>query len=1499
MRLARGINIQCANSCHSEKITQKFACLCESKRNQRPVVAKLLRRLAFFLTAVMLSLVMTRPLQAQSTGLIYYGGIPIFNNCVANGASSAYLALSQIRLCTGNQIDPSENPVWSVASDTHTPNGNGGSAWSWTLYTTYSPCCGGGGLYGPVFGQISGTPISPKDAGCFHPQEKGCGDPIAMHIGNKTLPESDFTTLGDNSLHFARFFNSTPVASAAAAFAMGWMHDYAMAIYPISSSSVSVSRPDGKSFTFNLLGGMWTPDADVSDTLVQLTSGATVTGWRYTNANDDSLETYDAYGNLVSIAYREGTGVTLTYATGGAAQTFPGQLLKVVDSFGRSLTFSSASNSITMTNPAGGVYTYAMGALGQLSSVTYPDMTVKTYLYNESAYTGGQNYPYALTGVMDENNSRYDSTWYAAGPFAIETALAGGISQFTLSNSLDGAGRIQSTSMQNPLGATEGRSFTLIAGRNRLSAVSKPAVNGQPTGSLTYLFDGNGNTSQASDLNGNLTCWVYDSRNLETGRVEGVAPGSSCPSNIATYAPASGTAERKILTQWHSIWHLPAKRAQPLKITTWVYNGDGGNYCAPITAKVGNNPIGVVCSRTEQGTTDATGASGFSATASGAARVWTYTYNAFGQLLTAKSPRTDVNDTTTYTYYSCSTGGQCGQIQTIKDAVGHTTTFTSYDGNGNPKTISDPNGTVTTIVYDARQRVTSMQVGTETTGYSYYPTGQLHVVTQPDGSTVTNTYDAAHRLTQVTDGLGNYVKYTLDNAGNATATNFYDSGNSVQKTYSQPYNALGTLYQDISAAGTAAVTTTYGYDAQGNQTSVAAPLSRNTARAFDPLNRLHQITDPASGVTTISYDGNDNVVAVKDPNHFTTNYTVDGFGQVTQTVSPDSGTTNTAYIPGRGGDLVHTVTDNRGLAGTYTFDALGRLSSLVFADQTLTYLYDQGTNGIGHLTGAHDGAHTMSWTYDALGRVTGKSISNYTISKSVGYAYTNGDRTSLTTPSGQAVVYGYANHRINSITINGTTLLSNVVYEAFGPAKSWTWGDGVVETHNYNADGNISSIVNSETITLTYDNALRVHTNADNYGSGYTWTLGYDSLDRVTSDTKTGSTYGFTYDANGNALTQTGTFSNTFGIASSSNQINSSAGSLVRTYSYNGKGDVAGDGNISYTYNDRDRIGSAVVSGVTSNYWYDALGAMFQKRVSGTMTLLVYDENHHLLGEYASNGSLIQETIWMNDTPVATIRPNGSAVTVYFVQSDQLGTPRVVSRITDHRPVWRWDPDPYGAVAPNQNPYGYGTFVYNLRFPGQYYQAETGLYYNFFRDYDPQTGRYLESDPLGLNGGINTYAYVQGNPMSHVDPMGLFRIETSQTTTLVNSDQLPPNYGGLTTAGLSITSCECTECSGKWTLKGCTAHLQIDVKALQTFNALQTQVYVYKENQHVDDLLGAVPAIESRVGDLERRMGSFSSKFECQNTGASKTYSAAYGLLQKAIEGSRRNYDNPGGLHNH
>jgi RHS repeat-associated protein len=140
-----------------------------------------------------------------------------------------------------------------------------------------------------------------------------------------------------------------------------------------------------------------------------------------------------------------------------------------------------------------------------------------------------------------------------------------------------------------------------------------------------------------------------------------------------------------------------------------------------------------------------------------------------------------------------------------------------------------------------------------------------------------------------------------------------------------------------------------------------------------------------------------------------------------------------------------------------------------------------------------------------------------------------------------------------------------------------------------------------------------------------------------------------------------------------------------------------------------------------------------------------------LLGEYDAAGVPRQETVYLGSTPVAVLQ----GTTLYFVHADHLDTPRV---ITDRAGtvVWRWDSDPFGTTPADADPDGDGqAFTYHLRFPGQYFDAETGLHYNYFRDYDPSTGRYVQSDPIGLAGGMNTYAYVGNDPVNWVDPRGL------------------------------------------------------------------------------------------------------------------------------------------------
>ncbi|KAF1705954.1 RHS repeat-associated core domain-containing protein, partial [Pseudoxanthomonas sacheonensis] len=153
----------------------------------------------------------------------------------------------------------------------------------------------------------------------------------------------------------------------------------------------------------------------------------------------------------------------------------------------------------------------------------------------------------------------------------------------------------------------------------------------------------------------------------------------------------------------------------------------------------------------------------------------------------------------------------------------------------------------------------------------------------------------------------------------------------------------------------------------------------------------------------------------------------------------------------------------------------------------------------------------------------------------------------------------------------------------------------------------------------------------------------------------------------------------------------------------------------------------------------------------------LYDEAGHWLGDYDNTGAALQQAIWLDDLPVGLIA-NGNQL--HYIEPDHLGTPRVVIEVVRNVPVWTWDlkSEAFGNSAPNQDPdLDVSSFVFDMRYPGQRYDAVSGLSYNYFRDYDPGTGRYLESDPIGLDGGISTFAYVDSSPLAGSDPSGLVK----------------------------------------------------------------------------------------------------------------------------------------------
>jgi RHS repeat-associated protein len=1118
-----------------------------------------------------------------------------------------------------------------------------------------------------------------------HPTCVLCGDPVSPVTGGELQNQIDYQSGGSGGLSFGHYYNSSGAFNAPGSgpfvtgFSDFWQFSYQRHLTPVTTMtniSAAIHREDGSVEWFDGSGNEVLNRDGAADRLSSNSTG----GWTVTLGSRD-VEQYDANGNLISLTTRSGIVTTISYGSNGL-------MSQISDSFGHTLTLGyNAGNQLTTVTLPDGVstLTYGYGSLGQLTSVTYADQTTVTYAY------GDPNNSWLVTAVNDETSQPYVSYAFG-GPFVVSEQNAGGVGAFSFN--------LGGTSYNNTivgyatdaLGQQRVYQFGYTNGVYKLISLSPYCQGCDNQSDETY--DASGNPSTSADLNNYKTTYTYDdTRNLEVSRTEGLSVNWQVTANTRTRT-----------TQWHPTFRLPTQisvysgasaTGTPLQTTSYTYDSYGN-----VLTKTVTDP------------------------ASGASRTWTTSYynsGLYGQVQTQDGPRTDVADLTSYTYYNCTSGGQCGQIHTVTDALGHTTTYTAYDAHGYPLSITDPNGTVTTLTYDLRQRLMSRTVGGELTRFNYYPTGLLQKVTQPDGSSLSYLYDAAHRLTEIDDATGDRVVYTLDGVGNRIGEQRFDPSGYLARMQTTVYNSVGQLWEQLTSTGTLSQATVYGYDGVGDTVSVQAPLERTTSNGYDFLNRLAQTTDPSGGNTVFGYDALDNLVAVSDPRNLTTTYTYNGLGDLTRLQSPDTGTTQTSFDSG--GNL-SVRQDSRGISANYAYDALNRVTQITYPDQTMGYTYDQGANALGRLSGFTDASGQTSYSYDALGHVVQKQQVAGGVTLNVGYAFQNEQLTSLTTPSGQAVAYSYdASGRLAGISVNGITLLNGVQYSPFGPVSGWSWGNGTQSSRSYDVDGRLFQIQSAGTSTYAFLDDGTISSRSDDAAHDYSVLPGATS----------------------------------FTVNNTSNQLTGATGVQPVTYSYDQAGNTLGNGTLTFSYNGAGRMIAASRGTTTTSFAINALGQRVSKGSSGGTTLFAYDEQGHLIGEYSGTGGLIEETLWLGDTPVATLRAGSAgSVDIYYVHTDHLNAPRRVTRSTDNTIVWVWNSDPYGLGFVDADPDGDGqTFIYNLRFPGQYYDAETGLTYNYNRDYDPGTGRYVESDPIGLKGGIDPYAYVGDNPLKFVDPSGL------------------------------------------------------------------------------------------------------------------------------------------------
>jgi RHS repeat-associated protein len=878
----------------------------------------------------------------------------------------------------------------------------------------------------------------------------------------------------------------------------------------------------------------------------------------------------------------------------------------------------------------------------------------------------------------------------------------------------------------------------------------------------SWSYDPSGRIASRTDVDNTAYWYFHDT----SGRLDNVVDASGTVIAKLMYFPGDNTVDHLradggvVTTKFDPLLDMPVRVVDPLdNATTYEYFLD-------------RNLKKVVAPGEDGGTQETSytyDANGYRETMTDANGNTThYQHNAFGQLewirdsdlretswdydpatgnlLTVTAPD---NAVTTYRYED---PGNTWKLTSVVrpgpngDAV---TTF-GYDPWGNVSSVTDPMNNTTSFTYDALGKVLSRaDPANGTTFFAYDNISRLKTVTDALGRLSRYDYDDATGFVTFTDNVGNTTRALLDAKGNAHYTE--DAlGNDTwyEYTYSGCPSCGSTGGDLLSAIIDAKRQATYfGYDANGKRTTTTDPLGhttfityhpsgdvwyrtdallRQTSYGYDPLSKLSRITDARGGITWLEYTPGSLLDNVVDANGNLTHYGYDAAGRVSQVASPDAGTSGYLYFPE---GSVYTKTDAKNVTVTYSYDDASRLTGISYPDasRNVTFAYDNlsASYGKGRLTNMTDPSGTTTYRYDAMGRIVQEDRTMLGVSYSTQYGYDDaGNLTTVTYPGGRVVTTTPNGiHRPTSVTtvVDGlpATLAYGFAYDNVADRRSMTLGNGIAETQDFDAVHRPTAIVWSGLAGLT---------------------LGYDNVGNVASMTD-----------NTSAASPTPFWLTTYDYVG--NRLDNVIDSTLRHYLYDENGNTTDDGMRTFIFDQGQRL-LQVKQGTTVlvENEYDGKGRRVIKRANdgATVTMFHYDLEGRLIVETEPSGNLKVEYIYLEGRPLAQIRHTGSSEATYYYHDDHFGTPKMMTDGTG-TVVWRVETDPFG----NEIGTPLMTVENNLRFPGQYFDAETGLHQNYFRDYDPKTGRYIQADPIGLKGGVNTYAYVENSPATKIDPLGL------------------------------------------------------------------------------------------------------------------------------------------------
>lgn len=1182
---------------------------------------------------------------------------------------------------------------------------------------------------------------------------KAAGNPVMLASGNKVEFEVDLVLSGYYPLLIERTYNRN--SSDRGLFGGRWFTAYDRKII-FGTDSVRMLRSDGSEFrlTYQASSDSWLLAPETSEPRAQLRLTRAGSNFRFVDSGGN-IETYASGGSLLSTTDANGIGWTLTYDNPGhvVGEDINPTLRRVTHTNGRSLNFTigTAGGAAVLTqvvDPAGRSIDYGYDGSGRLTTVTYPP-TVRLASPNASAVSDVITYHWGDNGTSQYmgksfNGVRYSTFAYDGQNRAILSEHADGADRHTFAYNADG-----STTVTRPSGRTTRHWFNTDAQPTRIEA------------------------------SGTSTC-PFAQTQIDRPN----------PQVVTTTLPSGLVMESTLDAEGYVVQEVLGK-GKPVAQTTIYTWGGSPKRLLQITAPLStttiayNDPKGRETSRTV--TANGAAATGPLTTTTS----YTDHPNGMPATVVVDGPVAGTGDAVTYSYNTS------GDLVSVSNAIG-TTTFGDFTANGLPQRITDPNGVVTQLTYDGRDRIYTSTTAGLTSRFAYDVLGQLMATASPAGVEVNRNFDAARRQTGVmmfdsyTASLygdarpaESYVLNTLD--ANGAVTKSQTVNTRYRRTNCYPPSCWGAPFAvdrtvatetniDRDSEGRAyALRGAYGQqtiirrDAEGQIQSIEETVDGTdtpliTRYGYDELRRLSTVTNAKGGITTYGYNAADEVVSITDPKGTVTLYDKDGLGFVRSITSPDTGVTSFGY---RTDGLLQSSTAADGTTITRSYRSDGRLELLTASrgGQTTTrsYGYDNCSFGKGRVCSVSESSgESLSYGYTAWGALATQTANVQGQSFTTTWSYDGaGQLASLTYPSGLSLIYTWAEGRPRKIVAHTSTgatqtLKDYITYLPFGPESS----PGARE---YDIDGRLRLIGE---VSIAYDKRNLITSIG---GLGFSGLM-YDELGQLTNATDAGGSSSFALsDANGNrtsaAYAPGGSAS--YNVSSINNRLLSvTAGSSTRTFAYDSAGNLTQDQRNGVTDCHRydafarlaqfERYGANVSClspgmspGTQASYVFNGLNQRSYKQVGGIGTRFVYAPSGELLYEIDTTGKQ-RHYIWFEGRLIALNTNATSHANTYFVKTDHLARPyRIIN--TSGAAVWSATLRVFDRVAQPGDSIG----GFNLGFPGQYYDSESGLWQNWHRTYDASVGRYTQSDPIGLSGGINTYAYVGGNPIGRVDPTGL------------------------------------------------------------------------------------------------------------------------------------------------